>query len=314
MASCGSQVGQKLWENSGLALTQDAQGKPQLWAIADSGNAASLYRLAFDGRILAETKIQGAINDDWEDLASDGQGRVFIPDFGNNRRSPDKALTIYEIDVHADPKAKPKTSYFRYTDESGNSYPEQNAESLIWLAGHLYILTKHKKPTISHLFRIVTASPELRSLARKANKRKKGASKAKRVRFEGSRKHPFPAKYLKTVKLDRSDELFLFRRRATAADIDKYAQSLAILTYDQVLIYADPGLSPWKQGEIRSSEETDRRIRHLLNRPPRRVTLPLLSTGQCEGILWFEGDWWISNEGGRIWPIPKSGVKKATPM
>ena len=72
-------------EVSGMAASRAHEDV--LWAIEDSGNPARLYALSRRGRVLARYKVEGAKNDDWEDLASfdrGGKHYLLVADTGDN--------------------------------------------------------------------------------------------------------------------------------------------------------------------------------------------------------------------------------------
>lgn len=79
-----------LREISGLALTPEGT----LWALNDGGNSAELFR--FDAKTLQLLDAQKlpVPNRDWEDLAADDKGNLYIGDFGNNGNDR-KDLRIY---------------------------------------------------------------------------------------------------------------------------------------------------------------------------------------------------------------------------
>jgi hypothetical protein len=54
------------------------------WTVSDSGNPALLYAIDNGGKVLATYSIDGAVNLDWECLAIDRTGRIYIGDVGNN--------------------------------------------------------------------------------------------------------------------------------------------------------------------------------------------------------------------------------------
>jgi hypothetical protein len=56
-----------------------------LWVEEDSGNDASVYALEPSGEVVAEVMVDGATNEDWEDLAW-ANGRLWVGDIGDNER------------------------------------------------------------------------------------------------------------------------------------------------------------------------------------------------------------------------------------
>jgi hypothetical protein len=69
-------------EASGLAPSRRHAGV--FWTINDSGNAPLLFAVDRAGKLLAEYRLKGALNLDWEALTSDGAGNLYIGDVGNN--------------------------------------------------------------------------------------------------------------------------------------------------------------------------------------------------------------------------------------
>ncbi len=83
-----------LKEVSGMELAAD---KIHLWAINDSANEAKLFLYDPNENTVKHTiEIVNGSNKDWEDLATDDEGNVYIGDFGNNRNSR-KDLVIYTL-------------------------------------------------------------------------------------------------------------------------------------------------------------------------------------------------------------------------
>lgn len=85
------------------ALVASRRHPGVFWAICDSGNPPELYALTREGKLLATFAID-ATNVDWEDLATDDEGHLYIAETGNNehRRRP---AVVYRVD-EPDP-AKP---------------------------------------------------------------------------------------------------------------------------------------------------------------------------------------------------------------
>ncbi len=72
-------------EASGLVASRTQRGV--LWTINDSGNVPHLFAIDRTGRLLAEFRVRGATNIDWESLAIDDRGHLYIGDVGNNTTS-----------------------------------------------------------------------------------------------------------------------------------------------------------------------------------------------------------------------------------
>ena len=78
-----------------------------LWVIQDAGNTNHLYGLNLKGDIVKDIKIDNAENIDWEDLASDSKGNIFIGDFGNNHEKQNNSLfTKFQMPKMQNPQLK----------------------------------------------------------------------------------------------------------------------------------------------------------------------------------------------------------------
>jgi hypothetical protein len=105
-------------EASGLVASRRHPGV--FWVHNDSGNPAVLYAVERDGSLVREYPVR-APNLDWEDLAADDSGHLYIGDIGNNNgRLPLRA--IYRIDEPDPGKESPgdepwpvtSTWYYRF--------------------------------------------------------------------------------------------------------------------------------------------------------------------------------------------------------
>lgn len=107
-------------ELSGLAPSHRVPGLH--WAISDSGNAAELVALdPVRGKVLGVVAIEGAYNQDWEDLASferDGQSWLLIADVGDNLwlRSELRLILVPEPAPDAKQVTPARSLRLRYAD------------------------------------------------------------------------------------------------------------------------------------------------------------------------------------------------------
>jgi hypothetical protein len=91
-------------EASGLVKSRRYPGV--FWTHNDSGHPATLFAVRRDGSLVREYPV-GALNVDWEDVAADGRGHLFLGDIGNNGgRLPLRA--IYQVD-EPDPAAEARS-------------------------------------------------------------------------------------------------------------------------------------------------------------------------------------------------------------
>ncbi len=110
----------------------------------DAGNAPILYLINEKGELLGQRELP-LPNVDWESLADDGQGTIYVTDTGNNDNSR-RNLVIYRL--NPDQPDKVGKISFRYADQT--AFPpakdERNfdCEASLWHAGKLYLFTKDR--------------------------------------------------------------------------------------------------------------------------------------------------------------------------
>lgn len=146
-------------ENSGIAYFDDSG----IWVVEDSGNSEELYKVDFDGNTLKKLHVKNVKNHDWEDLALDSIGNLYIGDFGNNGNKRDN-LAIYKLpnpDTEKGAKIDAQKIRFRYPEQS--SYPPNDsemfydAEAFFHLGSNLYIITKNRSIPFTgtaHIYKI----------------------------------------------------------------------------------------------------------------------------------------------------------------
>lgn len=135
----------KLKESSGLETT----GTNQFWSHNDSGGKNEIYCFNSEGKITKTVEITNVDNRDWEDLAMDNDGNLYIGEIGNNLNSH-KMLKIFKIPNPAKGgnKVTAKIIQFKYEDQK--AYPPDDdelyfdAEALIAHNNNLYIFTKNR--------------------------------------------------------------------------------------------------------------------------------------------------------------------------
>ncbi|MFN4298867.1 MAG: hypothetical protein ACK4EX_03940 [Thermaurantimonas sp.] len=135
-------------ENSGMV----AWGDTLLWLINDSGNDPILYAINTKCEILKEIWIKGAENIDWEELAEDLEGNIFIGDIGNNSNKRE-TLSIYKISkrdlIQFPDSVQPiETICFFYSNQQ-DFPPEKSkryfdAEALFYYNDSLTLVTKNR--------------------------------------------------------------------------------------------------------------------------------------------------------------------------
>lgn len=137
---------ERLEENSGIASFTDNSA----WLIEDSGNGDNIFQIDLKGNILNELEVKNAKNRDWEDLAKDKKGNLYIGDFGNNENDR-KNLVIYKLpnpETEPGDKIDAKKISFEYPEQKDfppkKSERVYDAEAFFHYGDHLYIFTKNR--------------------------------------------------------------------------------------------------------------------------------------------------------------------------
>jgi hypothetical protein len=128
----------KVAESSGIVESRRFPGV--FWTHNDKGNAAVIYAIERDGEMVGEFKVD-AKNDDWEDIAADDEGRLYIARTGNNdaKKKEVSVLRVEEPDPRGEGKGKvgiERTWRLRYP---GKAF---DAESLFVFQRHGYVISK----------------------------------------------------------------------------------------------------------------------------------------------------------------------------
>jgi hypothetical protein len=127
-------------ESSGVVASRRHPGV--CWTHTDGGGPKKqvLYALSRAGTALGEFRVVGARIEDWEDLAIDGEGRIYIGDVGNNDARREQ-LAVYEID-----EPDPKSSRMLASVNRGWQlrFPKKpfDCEALFVWQGHGYLISK----------------------------------------------------------------------------------------------------------------------------------------------------------------------------
>jgi hypothetical protein len=219
--------------------------------------------------VLGEFAVEGAESVDWEDIAIDDSGNLFLGDFGNNLNTRTD-LRVYRV-PEPDPRSKRRSIEsdlvlpYRYADQNRRFDLlefDYDAEALFHLDGALWIATKHRSDRETQLYRLplaeASSEPALRPVARLA--------------------------------LDESPVFGLdILGNVTGADLHPDGRRLALLTYDALFI-------------LTVERDSD------ANAPPRfeimrRIELDTRHTRQVEAIAWDEDELLLGNEGGFLFRI-----------
>jgi len=139
IARIGKMAKSEVPESSGMALASDGN----FWTHADSGNRPILYKVNAAGELLQTLEIPHTSNLDWEDLAQDKAGNIYIGDFGNNQNKR-RNLRIYRINERNTDQVD--TIQFSYADQKEFPPPQNDrnfdCEAFFYHQNYLYLFTK----------------------------------------------------------------------------------------------------------------------------------------------------------------------------
>ncbi|MEM7186488.1 MAG: hypothetical protein AAF466_07500 [Bacteroidota bacterium] len=124
---------------------------PLIWMINDSRNPPEIYGFdTISQKVQKVLRLKNASNIDWEDLATDTIGNLYVGDFGNNI-SNRTDLTIYRVPEPGSSdrrRTEPQITTFRYADQE--EFPPKkkdlsfDVEAFIHLDGHFYLFTRNR--------------------------------------------------------------------------------------------------------------------------------------------------------------------------
>lgn len=152
--------------NESSALVKSRTWDDVYWTLNDSGNKARIFPFNSKGEVYraewykdeAGISIPNAVNIDWESMAVDNMGKLYIGACGNNSNAR-RDLAIYILN---DPKPE-ITSKTRAAKTIRFYYPEQkkfpaeklnyDCEAIFTANDKLYLLTKHRSDTRTSLYR-----------------------------------------------------------------------------------------------------------------------------------------------------------------
>ncbi len=151
---------QAVCESSGLVASRRFDGV--FWTHNDSGNPASLFAVTRDGALIREYPV-AATNTDWEDIAIDDDGHLYLADTGNNTgaRKQVQVLRVDEPDPRAPLRGTPAPlrvgTFWRI------NYPAKpfDCESLFVLKGTAYLIPKRLNFSPAEIYRFdLTPTPK----------------------------------------------------------------------------------------------------------------------------------------------------------
>lgn len=132
-------------EISGIETVSNS---PLLWMVNDHGNSSYLYGYNVQTKTMERTiSLVDLKNKDWEDLASDEEGNLYIGDFGNNANKR-KKLAIHKVIGLTDSLTYTTKTTFYYEDQMefppNPSNFNYDVESFLVYKDHFYLFTRNR--------------------------------------------------------------------------------------------------------------------------------------------------------------------------
>lgn len=134
------------------------------WTLSDSGAKPAITPIRADGSSVITPKgywggitLKGAVNVDWEAITGDAAGNVIVGDVGNNvSRRKELAFYLFKEPKLGDVEVTEfRKVTFAWPDQTAFPDPEltHDCEAMFLLRGKLYLLTKHRRDTLTDLWR-----------------------------------------------------------------------------------------------------------------------------------------------------------------
>jgi hypothetical protein len=202
-------------EASGIVASRRHPGV--FWVHNDSGNPPALFAVRRDGSLIQKFAV-GVPNVDWEDIATDDHGHLYIGDIGNNgARLPLRAVYRFDEPDPSEPAAGPLranlVSFYRFAP--GERF---DAEGLVIDAGQAVLVAKTHDGRDAELFAVPLDRP---------------------------------ASLIQPALPKRLGELPGFREPATAADLSSDGKRLVVASLNVARVYERQD-SAWRLiGEVR---------------------------------------------------------------
>ncbi|RLA41687.1 MAG: hypothetical protein DRR42_24370 [Gammaproteobacteria bacterium] len=195
-------------ESSGLITSRTHSGI--IWTHSDSGNFPFIYAIDQYGNLKGASYVADSWPLDWEDIATDNQGNLYLLDYARIR-GEQVIHVVSEPDPLGFSVSLTSNKIHFILPDMPKDDPSFKAESLFWVNEKLYLLTKDSQHKLTKLYRFPKARP--------------GST----VTLEF------------ITNLDLSRETVEVGGRVTAADISPDGKVLAVLTYWAVYFFQQTG-------------------------------------------------------------------------
>ena len=233
-------------EVSGLAASRTQPGR--YWALNDGGNDPKLVLIEGDGERVATVQVEGAVNTDWEDMASftlDGRNYLLVADTGDNGGIREQlVLWVFEEPANVKDGDRIRPAWridFRWADGARDC----EAVAVDSARGEVLLISKKRVPP--ELYRLPLRPPAGVQTAELLGK----IQGVEQPGEEDLKKNPVYGRY---------------RSQVTAADLSPNGRVLAVLNYHSIyFLVRQPG-ETWAQ---------------TLQRPPSQLRYPWLPQAEA---------------------------------
>lgn len=131
------------------------------WTLSDSGNKPEIIPIRVEGSIAWGNRgnvLPGVKNNDWEALTGDREGNLIVADVGNNL-SNRRQLNLYLFREPTPTKSEVteiRSISFSWPDQTEFPDPElrHDCEAIFKIKDKTYLLTKHRRDTLTDLWRV----------------------------------------------------------------------------------------------------------------------------------------------------------------
>lgn len=131
----------KINESSGLVYNRNLNG----WWTHNDGNYPELFLINQKGKKIESYPLQVELRD-FEEIAGDGEGNIYIGDIGNN---PNEKRNFYIYRWNLASKSIDKSITYSYADQMESGYFQKearfDAEAMVFYHDSLFIISKNRK-------------------------------------------------------------------------------------------------------------------------------------------------------------------------
>jgi hypothetical protein len=145
-------------ESSGVVASRKHPGV--IWTHNDKGNAPIIYAIDQEGKVLAEFSVTTTTLGDWEDIATDGVGNLYLGNIGNNQARHDH-LEVYRL-TEPDPSMMSGSLTVKIDRTWRLRFPDKpfDCESLFIRGGHGYVISKLFNGSCAAIYRFPLDGPQ----------------------------------------------------------------------------------------------------------------------------------------------------------